>query len=259
MTVCDPHHVSIIDSIRRLLRSDMKVLRWVFLALYVLLLMSLVGYWTVESNTPFFLICLGVLVVAQAIFIFGAGTIQLCRPIRKRRLILPVAVSALLMTLLAAALFVSLLELFEVEGSGDATLTWLTFWSILLLGWIGWGFLLFAYTRKLARFKAISRLAKVLLAGSLAELLATVPSHILVSRRPGCLVGLFTMLGIIAGVCVMVFSFGPMIVLLFLRPRYRREREESTPYCDVCGYDLRASFERCPECGTPIPAVTAPT
>jgi predicted amidophosphoribosyltransferase len=67
-----------------------------------------------------------------------------------------------------------------------------------------------------------------------------------------------TMLGIIAGISVMLFSFGPMIVLLFLRPRLRREQLDTTePICPSCGYDLRASKERCPECGLLIESASS--
>jgi hypothetical protein len=35
--------------------------------------------------------------------------------------------------------------------------------------------------------------------------------------------------------------------------RQERARRNAMLYCDRCGYDLRASFDRCSECGHPIP------
>ncbi len=253
---------NIAQGFRGWLRSDMRTLRWVFLTLYLLLLAGL--------SIPFFfnddlwvtgLILVSVLLASQGLLLLGAGTITLCRPIRRRRLVLPIFAASFMFAVLAFGFALAMFELSEIEKhfQGSDDLLWLGFWMFVAASWLVWGVLLWFYVRDRERLSVMGRLAAACFAGSLAELLACVPSHVITSRRPQCLAGIGTMLGIIAGLYVMIFSLGPMIVVLFLRPCYRRERLEldaKFPTCPRCGYDLTGTFAAgrgaCPECGAAL-------
>ena len=50
-------------------------------------------------------------------------------------------------------------------------------------------------------------------------------------------------------ICLLI----PLPLILFLMDRRARAIQRITGLCLICGYDLRATPERCPECGTAVP------
>lgn len=200
----------------------MRLVRWILLLLYIGLLGGLFALGASDSEPWPAIILLAVTLASLALFILGAGHKDLCRPIRRPRLLMPVAAASLMFAGLVAGLTMAFSELFRFQDE-DSAGGWPLVWVALLVTWIFWGVLLYVYTRNMQRYRAIFQLARLVYAGSVAETLAAVPSHLIVSRRPGCLVGLATAIGILSGLYVMIWSFGPAIFLLFLQEGRRRE------------------------------------
>jgi predicted amidophosphoribosyltransferase len=48
---------------------------------------------------------------------------------------------------------------------------------------------------------------------------------------------------------ILLFALLPLVAGVRLARRRRRARRLAAGCCIACGYDLRASPERCPECG----------
>jgi hypothetical protein len=62
--------------------------------------------------------------------------------------------------------------------------------------------------------------------------------------------GLFTLCVVPHWALVLAFATAPAATSLRLARR-RRRRRKPPGHCPTCGYDLRATPTRCPECGTP--------
>jgi hypothetical protein len=160
---------------------------------------------------------LGVAAV-QFTFVFTVGTKDLVEPVKPARQILPFLVFAAMTFLMLFGFGLAALEFIEPyvrNRPGYDGIAFLT--CIGLLGlWIFWLVVVIFTSIQSPRVHFFRRFAAHLLAGSLFQLLLTVPAHMVVSRRPGCFVGLGTMMGIFGGVLVLIFSGGPAVVWVMM-------------------------------------------
>jgi hypothetical protein len=174
-----------------------------------------------------------------------------------------VIVAALVAALLSIALIATLLELPDWWGGvvtkGNAPrFDDLRYWPPLLalaIAWLIWTAIFFTYWRHGDRYTQLTRMIRGLLAGSMAECLIIAPAHAWVAHERDCYCARGTYTGLVLGVTALLWCFGPAVILLFMRERYRLA--QLTPRCAQCGYDLRgtvaADRSQCPECGAALP------
>ena len=116
-----------------------------------------------------------------------------------------------------------------VQGAGLALweLCRLQSYSPLLLfsvgpaAWLLWSLAYFRLGRKVTPSDLVSHQCRTLFKGSILELLIVVPAHIVTSHRAELFAGDLTFLGFAMGLVVMLFSFGPAVLLL-CAARWRR-------------------------------------
>jgi hypothetical protein len=164
------------------------------------------------------LVFFALLVIAQAALLAVPVRIAEKRPVGKRSLLFTAIASALMMGLLVGGVGLVLLEIFWGDKTGSL---WANIfgWFIaaaFILTWVFWGFVFYRWGKKLEPANFIEKLFYRLFGGSILELLIAVPSHIFVRQRTYCCAGMDTSIGIICGVAVMLFSFGPGVFFLFV-------------------------------------------
>ena len=198
----------------------------------------------------------GALVLGEVVLLFVPVRMATRRMRPQRALWIPIV--ATIFFLWVMAIFVALNLCFMVFGEkSDLPFDmdkvvwiggWNAFWLITLLFWILWGLI---FTRLRDRYGPetfLRALMRRLMAGSILEALIAIPTHIVVRHRNECCTPVFSALGLYTGVAVMLMAFGPGVVILYARRRGMLLGEGKL--CRNCGYDLRATPDRCPECGT---------
>jgi hypothetical protein len=150
------------------------------------------------------------------------------RPMSRLPLALTVLAGGLMMGALVAGAIFSLCE-FVFSGNADGDLTdWIAL-GMGIASWGGWAAIFFRWSRTAEPDNFVSRVCKLLLKGSILELLIAVPTHIVARCRNYCCAGFMTFIGLTLGISVMLFSFGPGVFFLFVA-RWRRLRSGHEPY-----------------------------
>jgi len=168
------------------------------------------------------------------------------RPLKSA--IITVAFMAMLLT---TGLIAGVFEIFDSwEQLIESKVALISIWISMLLLWGIWAWIFYVYWRQGERYTQLGKMIRGLVCGSLLEMFIAIPVHIWATRQQKCYCARGTYTTLVFSGIVLLWAFGPGIILLYKREKYRRER--LFPICDSCGYDLRASKDRCPECGEPI-------
>lgn len=204
--------------------------RWVYaivgvyvLAVLALLLTPVVLQWTSDNGVdmlPPILTVSGGLLACEIGLLVTPVAAGRRRRVARRSLWVPIVASGLLGGLLvlgaglALAEYAYILEQAALPALAAAALFWAV-WSVVF--WL--------LSRDADPGPWSMRLHRLLIGGSVLELLVAVPTHLLVRRREECCGGIATGLGICIGVAVMLLAFGPSVVLLY----YRRWKQVTRP------------------------------
>jgi hypothetical protein len=126
-------------------------------------------------------------------------------------------------------------------------------WIVMSLLWILWAGVFAAYWRQGDQYTRLSRIIRGLVAGSFLELLIAAPVHALVFKRGECYCARGSYTGLVFGLTVLLWAFGPGLVLLFMREKYRRAKLLAG-LCPRCGESLVEPADNgpsfCPKCVT---------
>jgi hypothetical protein len=163
---------------------------------------------------------IAVMLLGQAAMLKVPVSLASRRPVTRRALLPPILATGLMMGCMAAgAIYAS----FEFTFQGKEDWSWVGWGGVILaaLTWCFWTVVFFRLSRNTNPADVVSRQCKLLLKGSILELLVAVPTHIVARHRDYCCAGVMTFIGITLGISVMLFSFGPAVFFLFVE-RWRR-------------------------------------
>ena len=158
-----------------------------------------------------------VMTLCQAGLLVVPVRIESGGPVTRRHLVWPLLVAAVSVAAMAVGMMMALAEFVVNILHYDPGFGWWLLAFGVAAVWMGWAvmFGFYAGSRPPATFMA--RVARLLIAGSILELLVAVPVHVCARMQNYCCAGYGSVWGLGLGISVMLFAFGPAVFVLFVR------------------------------------------
>ena len=190
------------------------------------------------------------IVASQAVFVIPLVRMPIQAQPSGRSVVASVVAASTVAAALGIGVLCGLLELFDFWSrfthDADAYWAWPVTLPVFLVSWVFWSGLLLAFTRRKRDRSLPGRLAAWLLAGTVVEILATLPIDVMVRRRTDCYCATGTFHALLIATFASMWLAGPGVVILYMR----RRRRLAAHRCDRCGYTKGpAPSPTCPECG----------
>lgn len=140
--------------------------------------------------------------------------------------------------------------IFNLDTSDFTDRTVWLFIGFLCMSWFIWSLLLYVFVRRRKHDpSALVRITSWLFAGSIVELMLSIPLFIMVNRRSDCYCQTGAFGALVMSVFACLWLFGPCMLIVLIW----RKRPWIKDHCYRCGYPRKVvGAGSCSECGTSL-------
>ena len=186
-----------------------------------------------DLQIAYTLVFLGLIVFGQWLFLRPRRNWQVQLAESGRPMKTALVTAAFLAMLLTGGLILTLLDIFnpdtathvfdELDGNAGHTGALIGFYLTGLLLWLLWSIIFYIYWRQSEQTTRLGRMVAGLLGGSILEFIVAIGVYAWNPHNDDCWCARGSYTGLVFGATVMIWAFGPGLILLFLKKRRDRQ------------------------------------
>lgn len=191
-----------------------------------------------EVQVSYTLIFIGLIVTSQWLFLRPRGNRQVQLAESGRPMKSALVTAAFMAMLLTGGFILTLLDVFSpdtathifdgLDGKGKYSGVLIGFYISGLLLWLLWGIIFYLYWKQTDQTTHPGKMIGALLAGSSLEFIVAIGVYAWNPHHEDCWCARGSYTGLVFGATVMIWAFGPGLILLFLKKRQDRRPGQAT-------------------------------